>query len=238
MLTFPPCRRTARWWSLVVATLFLRATTNATDYYLGSQAALQPGVAVTSVPALNQLRLAPGDRVFFQAGETFDGPIYLGPEDAGTPERPVELTSFGAGRATIAAGDGSGLVIDNAGGISVSKLDLLGADKSRNTGSGIDAGAYLPGSTKLEHLRFEHMRISGFRYGVEIWGWHSTDTVAWPGFRDVALAELEVFDNLSEGIRIWGTWVPDHTGGNYSHANIRVSDCAVYDQRGDPASAV
>lgn len=210
----------------------------AADYYLGSSAAAQSGTAIQSISALNQLALQPGDRVFFQAGETFQGPIELTADDAGTPDQPIELSSFGEGRATIDAGNGSAIVITNAGGIRVRNLDLLGTDKSTNTGSGIDAGAYFPDSRKLDHLRFEQMRISGFRYGVEIWAWHSTDTIAWPGFRGVILSELDVFDNLSEGIRVWGAWQPDGDGTNYSHADFRVSACVVRDNRGDPNSTV
>lgn len=206
------------------------------DYYLGSTATAQPGVAVRDLAALNQLRLRPGDRVFFQAGETFSGTIVLGSDDAGTPAQPIEISSFGTGRATIDAGLTSAIVIENAGGISVSRLDLVGRDKARSTGAGIDAGAYFADSRKLEHLRFSDLRISGFRHGIEIWGWHSTNTRAWPGFRDVALTNLEVFDNLSEGIRVWGSWIADDDGTQYSHADFLLRDCVVHHNLGDPAS--
>lgn len=210
----------------------------AVDYYLGSQAAAQPGTAVASIAVLNQLNLNPGDRVFFQAGETFSGSIEIRAEDAGTPAQPVEFSSFGGGRATIAPGTRAAIILRNAGGIRVSQLNLTGAGKSTNTASGIDAGVELPGSTRLEHLHFEQMRISGFRYGVEIWGWPSTATPAWPGFRDVTLSALEVHDNLSEGIRVWGFWRENDDGTRYTHADFRVSDCIVYNQEGDPTSTV
>lgn len=208
----------------------------ATTYYLGSHAREQPGVAVSSMAALNNLRLAPGDRVLFEGGETFSGTITLRAEDSGASGQPVVVGSYGTGRATINAGLGSGIVIDNASWIEIADLDLVGVDKQRNQSSGIDAGAYLPDHTKLPHLRFRSMRISGFRYGVELWAWHSTDTVAWPGFRDVELLGLEVFDNLAEGIRVWGTWYPNGDGRNHSHADVRVRECVVHHNLGDPAA--
>ncbi len=208
----------------------------ATDYYLGSQAGNQPGTPVADITALNAVTLKPGDRVLFQGGQTFSGTIRLGAQDAGTVTQPVVLTSFGTGRATISAGTGSGIVIQNAGGITVSNLNLVGSDPTQNTGSGIDAGAYLPDSTKLEGLHFEQLAISGFKYGVQIWGWYSDSTVAWPGFRGVSLVGLEIFNNLSEGIRTWGTWTANGDGGAFSHSNFYISGCSVHDQKGDPSS--
>lgn len=225
-----------RWFCAAAVLLFSQASLRAADYYLGSLAATQPGTAVSGIAALNRLDLQPGDRVLFQTGETFPGTIEIDPEDAGTAAQPVVFSSFGGGRARISAGSRSAIVLRNTGGITVSHLELLGAGKNANTQSGIDAGAERPDSTKFGSLRFEQLRISGFRYGVEIWGWPSTDTPAWPGFRDVTLTGLEVFDNLSEGIRVWGTWFADSGGTHYSHADFHVSDCVVYGQQGDPAS--
>jgi hypothetical protein len=228
----------ARWFAATLALLAVASPLAAVDYYLGSQAAAQPGTAVANLAALNQLDLQPGDRVFFQADETFAGSIEIRAEDAGTPAQPVVFSSFGGGRATIAPGTRAAIILRNAGGTSVSQLNLTGAGKSTNTASGIDAGVELPGSTQLEHLRFEQMRITGFRYGVEIWGWPSTATPAWPGFRDVTLSALEVFDNLSEGIRVWGFWRENDDGTHYAHTDFRVTDCIVYNQKGDPAATV
>jgi len=208
----------------------------ATDYYLGSLAADQGGIAVSDIAALNALALKPADRVFFQGGEMFYGTIEIGPEDAGSAAQPVVLTSFGNGRASIVAGNNSALKISNAAGLSVSKLNLIGAGKDTNTCSGIDAGAYLPDSTKLDYLHFEQMQISGFHVGVEIWAWYSTSLVAWPGFRDVSLVGLEVFANCSEGIKTWGTWHANGNGTNFSHSDFYIADCVVYNNKGDPAS--
>lgn len=208
----------------------------ATDYYLGSQAAEQSGIALPDIAALNARVLQPGDNVYFQGGESFPGMIDLGPEDSGTATSPVTFKNFGPGRATIRAGAESAIKIYNAAGFVFSQLDLLGDGMDLNPHSGIDAGVYLPTSTKLEYLRFDQMKVSGFYNGVEIWGWYSTSTVAWPGFRNVMLTNLEVCDNRSEGIKTWGTWRSNGNGKNFSHSDFYLSDCVVHGNLGDPAA--
>ena len=80
------------------------------------------------------------------------------------------------------------------------------------------------------------MTISGFENGVVIWAWYSTATRAWPGFTDVKLHNLQVFSNRSEGIKTWGTWYADGNGQNFSHSDVSIAHCAVWDNRGDPAA--
>jgi hypothetical protein len=208
----------------------------ATEYYLGTQATQQNGVALADIAALNALVLHPGDNVYFQGGESFAGTITLGAEDSGTAASPVTFKSFGAGRATIRCGAESAVKIYNAAGFAFSGLDLAGDGMDLNTHSGIDAGVYLPTSTRLDYLRFDQMKISGFYNGVEIWGWSSTSTVAWPGFRNVMLTNLEVCANRSEGIKTWGTWRSNSNGSNHSHSDFYIADCVVYGNPGDPAA--
>lgn len=208
----------------------------ATDYYLGSQAIEQNGTPLADIVALNAHALQPGDNVYFQGGESFAGTIVLGAEDSGTSIAPVSFKSFGVGRATIRAGTDSAIKIYNASGFAFSQLDLVGDGMDLNTHSGIDAGVYLPTSTKLDYLRFDQMKVSGFYTGVEIWGWYSTSTVAWPGFRNVMLTNLEVCANRSEGIKTWGTWRSNSNGSNRSHSDFYLADCVVYGNPGDPAA--
>ena len=209
---------------------------HATDYYLGSAAGSQGGVVVTSISALNTLRLRPGDRVLFQGGETFAGTVTLNAEDAGTADRPVVLTSFGNGRATIASGAESAIRIRNAGGIIVRGLQLEGASSASNRGRGIDAEVGRSDDGRLSYLRFQDLLIRRFDHGVWIGGFHTGSTVAYPGFSDVRLENVEVTDVRSEGINLWGTWVAGGNGGRYNHADIMIVRCRVSDAKGDPAA--
>jgi len=216
--------------------LLFGSLARATDYYLGSQANSQPGIALSDLADLNSRVLAPGDHVWLQAGESFTGNLYLGPEDAGSPSNPITISSFGAGVATILAGDRSAITIYNASGFQISRLNLVGSGPTTNNSNGIDAGVYLPGSTKLPYLRFDDMTVSGFNNGIEIWAWYSTSTRAWPGFTDVQLNNLNVFGNRSEGIKTWGTWKQDGDGTQFSHENFKIAHCTVFDNHGDPAA--
>ncbi len=208
----------------------------ATDYYLGKGSAPAGSISIPTISALNALALRPGDRVFFAAGETFVGTVELNPEDAGTPSAPVTLTSHGNGRATLHGGNSSAISIYNAAGFIIRDLNLTGSGPTTNTSSGLIGGVYLPNDTKLPFLRFENLRVSGFKKGVELWGWFSGNTRAYPGFSDVKMTGLEVFDNLSVGIETSGTTRPDGDGTRFSHQDITVAHCRVWDHRGDPAS--
>lgn len=208
----------------------------ATNYYLGSSAATQPGVPVNTIAELNALQLRPGDRVYFQGGESFPGPIELGAEDAGTPASPVEISSFGTGRATIANPAGSAVKIYNAAGFAIGRLDLAGGGAATNGASGIDAGVYLPDNSKLPYLRFDHIKITGFKRGVEIWGWYSGSSRTYPGFTDVKLTAVETIGNLSTGIETWGTTRNNGDGKSFSHSNFTVAHCTAANIPGDPTS--
>lgn len=215
--------------------LLLPTLSRATDFYVGDQADAQPGIALPDLAAVNARSLQPGDRVFLQGGQTFPGNLYLGADDAGTPAQPVVISSYGSGRATIAAGLGPGISIYNAAGFAISRLNLLGSDAATSQGNGIDAGVYLPDDTKLAYLRFDDMAISGFKNGIELWAWYSSTKPAWPGFADVKLTNLDVSSNRSEGIKTWGTWRQDGDGLNYSHTQFAISNCEVWNNRGDPS---
>src|SRR5687768_5670442 len=52
--------------SLFAFIVALPLSMSAADYYLGSDAASQPGVALADIAALNACALQPGDRIFFQ----------------------------------------------------------------------------------------------------------------------------------------------------------------------------
>jgi hypothetical protein len=208
----------------------------ATDYYLGPTAGAQPGVSVASIEALNAIQLRPGDRVFFEGGQTFSGTVVLSAQDAGTADRPIVMTSFGSGRATVAAGQASAIRIRNAGGLQIRNLNLRGADSATNQGSGIDAEVSLPTSAKLDHLRLEELTITGFKQGVWIGAWYSGSSVAWPGFSDVQVSDVVISDVRHEGITVWGTWIAGSAGTTYSHRDLRIVRCQVSGVRGDPAS--
>jgi putative cofactor-binding repeat protein len=62
-----------------------------------------PGQAWRTVARVNSARLAPGDGVLFQGGETFSDAVLM-PGSSGVAGRPIVFGSYGQGQATITQG--------------------------------------------------------------------------------------------------------------------------------------
>ena len=73
----------------------------------------------------NRQVFRPGDQLLLAGGQTFQGNLLLDAADAGTRGRPVMVGSYGTGRATIQAGLGYAVLVQNAGGIEVRDLPLV-----------------------------------------------------------------------------------------------------------------
>jgi len=59
------------------------------------------------------------DRLLFEGGKAFAGTVVLDKKDSGSPDKRVESSSYGEGRATLNGGNGGGLVanqIEDNGG--------------------------------------------------------------------------------------------------------------------------
>ena len=111
----------------IAATALLSAASaspaSATAYFLradGDDAAVGTtrATAWRTLDRLNATDLEPGDLVLLEGRAVFPGTLVIAPEDAGTRRRPVKIRSFGGGRATIDAGTGRGIFVNDAGGVS------------------------------------------------------------------------------------------------------------------------
>ena len=141
-----------------VVPLLLLAPARAMDYFVTTQ---------SQFADLNNIDFDPGDNIFLQGGSTFSGNLYFDPNDTGTDSsgrliNPITLTSFGTGRATIAAGTGGfGVFAFNNGGITIDSVNFTGAGKDRN----IDQNGlnfFNDTTTRFEGLTFRNLDISGF----------------------------------------------------------------------------
>lgn len=179
-----------------------------------------------TVERVNQARLKPGDRVLFQAGETFAGNLRLTSDDAGTPDHPVTIGSIGERPAVLSAGLDTGITIENAGGIRIENLMIVGAGSTQNTGYGVFCDNTLTNGTMLENLTIKNVEVFGFgRQGLLITGESR-------GFHHVRVSHCVVRENLFGGIEIAGR-LPWSSPG-CAHADVIVSDCLAYDNPGDP----
>ena len=180
-----------------------------------------------TIERVNHARLKPGDRVLFEAGETFTGNLRLvRHDDAGTPGNPVTIGSFGNQPAILSAGVNPGVSVENSGGISIENLVVVGAGITNNTGCGILCDNTLTNGMMLDYLSIKNVEVRGFgKQGILISG----DSA---GFRHVRVSHCVIRDNLFGGIEIAGRLSWSKPG--CAHADVTVSDCLAYDNPGDP----
>jgi hypothetical protein len=204
-------------------------TASATDYYVTTQYGFEVW--------LESLNLEPGDRVFLHGGTTFYGTLKLEWWDSGTDAEgnliaPVIISSYGGGRATIAAGDGPAISAYNNGGIEISDLNLVGSGvapdgTTTSTASGISFYNDSPGDLKYRHLRIRDVEVSGFgERGVTIGGYNGD-----AGYDDVEIERVIAHDNLQDGIETYGT-----NGSAMALTNVRVRHCIAHHHPGESDS--
>ena len=145
---------------------------------------------------MNEVDLEPGDRILLEGRATFDGRLVIGPEDAGTRRRPVTVRSFGGGRATIDGGTGGGILVYNAGGVSLSGLIVVGAGRDAgNRGDGIAFYSDVAVSgTRFAYARVTNVEVSGFGGVGLVLGGYATDALGRPvktGFSDVRFVRVD-----------------------------------------------
>jgi hypothetical protein len=217
---------------LLVLWLVSRLSAAATDYFVrlsGDDAArgTATNAAWRTIDRVNRAALQPGDRVLFEAGSAFAGNLLLSAEDAGTSNAPVVISSFGQGRATLLARSQTGITVENAGGVTIQHLEVVGAGRTNNTGYGIRCDHTLTNAPRLAHLRLEDVEVRGFGiFGVLVAGVHA-------GFEHVRITHCVLRDNLRGGMEVAGRLAWDSPV--YAHADVQVNHCQAYNNTGDPA---
>jgi hypothetical protein len=179
-----------------------------------------------TIDRVNRSRLQPGDRVLFEAATSFAGNLLLSAEDAGTSNAPVVIGSVGEGRATILAGRQTGITVENAGGVTIENLIVVGSGPTNNTGYGIRCDNTLTNAQRLGHLCLANVEARGFGiFGILVAGTHA-------GFEDVRITNCVMRENLRGGMEVAGRLRWDSPV--YAHADVQVTHCQAYDNSGDP----
>ena len=243
-LSFRPFRALAA--AIAVALLASAAAPAfATTYFLraggdDASAGTTRATAWRTLERLNAVDLEPGDLVLLEGRAAFAGTLVIAPEDAGTRRRPVRIRSFGGGRATIDAGTGRGIFVNDAGGVRIGWLNVVGA--GRENGNRADGIAFysdvaVPG-TRFEYLRVEHVDVRGFGGAGLSLGGYATDASGRPvktGFADVRFVRVDAHDNADAGILSYGSYGTDVTG--WAHADVLVAHCASHSNPGIPGKS-
>jgi hypothetical protein len=199
----------------------------AADYYLASSGNDSSGNGSISKPwrtinQLNKTKFAAGDRILLQGGSTFTGRLYL--STGGRADAPITITSYGSGRATIAADTAEAIYVYNAAGIRITELNVTGPANSNN--NGIVFYADLAGNVKLDSITIDSVEVSRFgRYGVWIGSWNGNT-----GYSNVKLNRVTSHDNVDGGISLIGYSSASNTG--YAHAGVTITECITYNNLG------
>ena len=184
-----------------------------------------------SIERVNAAQLLPGDSVRFHAHQTFVGNLCLMGEGAPLEDKPLIFGSYGSGRATIDAREGTGFLVRNMGGIHLIGLNFVGAGASKNAGSGILFVNTLLEGVKLADIRIHCVDVSGFKDSGICFTADPEDR-SWSGFRDVRITHTTSHDNGDAGISCIGAWHPGREG--YAHADFYIGKCSAYRNVGIP----
>lgn len=198
-----------------------------TTYYLSpdgndAQDGKSPATAWKTLERAGQARLLPGTRLFLQGGARFEGGLTLDSTDAGDPLRPVTISSYGAGVATIDAGKGFGILLHNTGGVRLHRLAVHGSGVGNNAANGIECRVDCAGCFP-SNIVIDSCRVAGFhQYGILVLS-EQTDRC---GFQDIRITHCEATGNGEAGIASLAYYpgIPHH--------NIEVMHCKSWENRG------
>ncbi len=205
----------------------------ATTYYIrpgGSDTAAgtSPATAWRTLARASAAQFLPGDRLLLLGGHQYSGPLRLDSLDGGSATKPVLISSYGTGRATITSTT-SGIIIFDAGGIAISDLVIAGRSAMVASDSGIQMFSdHAKG--RLSHVTISKVDVSGFGYGIAI----GADNDG-AGFADVRITHSALHNNLDAGLTSYG---PDYTASapGYANQGIYVSHVRAFGNLGDPAN--
>ena len=226
----------ARFGFCFVALALPSLSAQAAAYYIranGSDAnsGLSPAHPWRDTSRVNQQNYRPGDRILFFGGETFTGGLRFDQKSHGAPGRPITLGSYGKGRATINAGVGSGLQIENAGNWTVRDLIFVSPLRTVNRGSGVRFTNTLPNAAKLANIRIENVEAHGFRNeGICVAGDPADRSQS--GYENVRITHCAAYDNGYYGIYVTGVW--DTNSKSYANCKVLIDYCVAHDNPGDP----
>lgn len=175
-----------------------------------------------SLQKVNSVQLGPGDCVVLEGGQTFMGPLLIEEDDAGNPKNPIQVTSYGKGKAIINAGKGAGILVHNTQGVRLKGLIVKGDGVGRNKQCGIELLADKP--TLFSSVEIADCEAYGFhRYGILI----NANKNENAGFEHVKVIRCIASQNGNAGIGSLAYYPA------ISHRDLYVANCKVFDNKGD-----
>jgi len=186
-----------------------------------------PAAAWRTLSRASRATLRPGDKLLLLGGHVYHGKLTIGPTDAGRPGKPILVSSYGHGRATISSAS-SGIMIYDTCGVTIRNLVMVGDHALNASKAGIQMYSDLSGRM-LGHVFISSVDASRFGFGIAIGAAHDGG-----GFRNVRIMHTRLHANLDAGLVSYG---PDFnpTVPGYAHQDIYVSHVRAFGNLGDPA---
>jgi hypothetical protein len=188
------------------------AVMGATAYYVSPTGSdtnngTSPSTPWQTIARVNQQVYGPGDSINFQGNASYSGSLLFGAQDAGTAANPITVTSYGTGTATIQAGTGVGILVQDTGGFTISNLDITGSGISTNLDYGIHVLDDLSTGTVFQHVYIDHVNVSGFgNYGLVLDCPSSTS-----GYQDIQITYSQLHGNLYGGMITFAPYYYNHS---------------------------
>lgn len=232
--------------------LFAVGTVYARDYYFDARLGVDDTEGTEAQPfrsidRANAETLQPGDRLLFKGGQTFAGNLLITEGSGGAPGAPIIIGSTGDERATINAGDGTGIWIHNAGWVEVQDLNIEGSGPDQNVGTGVRFENTHYNNVKLEHVRITRVTCRGFagnhkglwlpfggpsNFGEGIFVGGRPYDRSKSGYTDVRIEECETTENEHYGIHVSGAW--NMMTSEFANADVAIINCLSHHNMGDP----
>jgi hypothetical protein len=221
-------------WTLVQPAIqparWLASTLRAPTFYVrpgghDTASGTSPATAWRTLARASRAILRPGDKLLLLGGHAYYGELVIGPKDAGRPGKPILVSSYGRGRATISSAK-SGITIYNTRGVGIRNIVITGNHAMRPGTAGIQMySSRLSGP--LGHVYISKVNISRFGFGIAIGAAHDGG-----GFRNVQIRQASLHANLDAGLVSYG---PDFNAAapGYAHRDIYVSHVKVFGNLGD-----
>jgi hypothetical protein len=197
---------------IIVATIYLtinpekptdnlrvHAQTTGTIYYVSSTGddtndGISPQTAWKTIDKVNASVFAPGDKLLFEGNQTFNGSLYFDQNDMGSPTSPLEISSYGSGKATIASGEQNGFFAYDAAGIDLNNMNFTGNGAS-NVNTGILFYTEAPGDVLHDFIRIDNVEIQAYKTGITVGAWNGKT-----GYKNIRITNVTAHDLNHAGI--------------------------------------
>ena len=203
-----------------------------------------------SLAGLRQPQIMPGDTIHFMRGQ---GQIFTGPlvilGGGGTANAPITITSYGAATdplPIIYAGSGNGIVVQDAGNIIITSLEIMGnyhpagqpSGETPSNGNGIQF-TNMSGSNKGA-ITIQNVTIHGFGGGLALQGPGGNgikllgnpnsapngDQI--PSYQNITISNCQIYNNSTAGILTDQIMAYPPSGPSNVFENVSIDNVEVY----------